>query len=495
MARSNKLSGRKKLTTRSAETLLEAIMEDVVQTAAMPFEEWRALSPFPLASLTIPESPGREYRVTQAGVNAAQELTRQTWQTREDFRQTIKRGEFNKLSFTAIGRTIRNSPAHLPTGINGDSKVGDEFYAALAAEYFANLNQFADKARHDIDRHIPCHLFHSDQGVPAFSIGPVEFRPRAAWIDHFITDSVHRTHIQQVESGALHIDELRRLAYLPSSSNDLYRAWSVLSSLRGFEWIATIRMTGHEFGQAHHKTSTLVGLAIDALGLRFQLEDARRFTKAGRQHLFAEDRLATSINGAFILGSSIQMPGIGSKPGALAAKVAAERPFLDAAGNILRSYVQGRQTGRAPHLVERWANALHWVGEARREASDFIAVVNYGCAADGLSGAGGDGTMMTDFAEAALNPKGEPTPAGLRTIADAVTTVYREGRNRLAHGEMPGLLEDLTEARATGDALLVNLFDVVTVELANIIATRPEILAVDEKHAYRALQARLRQRS
>lgn len=42
--------------------------------------------------------------------------------------------------------------------------------------------------------------------------------------------------------------------------------------------------------------------------------------------------------------------------------------------------------------------------------------------------------------------------------------VYREGRNKLAHGEMSGLLEDLAETRAIGDALLVNLFDAITVE-------------------------------
>jgi len=497
VVRSNKLNGRKRLPEKPAEKLLETIVEDVIRAATMPFNDWRALSPSPLVPLAIPVSLGHEYRVTQAGVDAAHELTQQTWQAREDFRQTIKREEFNKLSFTAIGETILNSSAHLPEDVEygKTTLVDDAFYVALAADYVDNLNRLANQARPDIDRHIPCHLFHSDQGVPAFSIGPVKFWPRADWIDRFVKDSAERAHIQQVETGALHIDELRRNALAPGSARDLYNAWSVLSSLRGFAWVATIRMTGHELSQSHHKASTIVGLAIDAIGLRFQVEDARRFTKAGRQHLFAENRLATSINGAFLRGSSVQMPGLGSKPGALAAKMAAERPFLDAAGRVLEAYVQGRQTGRAPHLVERWANALYWVGEARREASDFMAIVNYGCAADGLSGAGGNAVDMTNFAEAALNPKGESTPPGSLSIADAVTTVYLEGRNKLAHGEMSGLLEDLAETRAIGDALLVNLFDTVTAELANIVVSRPQILALGEKHACRAFQKRLRQRS
>ena len=110
------------------------------------------------------------------------------------------------------------------------------------------------------------------------------------------------------------------------------------------------------------------------------------------------------------------------------------------------------------HLVERWANALYWVGEARREVSDFMAVANYGCAADGLSGAGGKANEMTAFAEAALKPEGEAVPDGRLTVDAAVHKVYREGRNKLAHGEMLGLLEDLAEPRAIGQALLSALF-------------------------------------
>jgi hypothetical protein len=163
----------------------------------------------------------------------------------------------------------------------------------------------------------------------------------------------------------------------------------VLRTLRHYSWVATIRMEGHEHARSHFKVSVVVGLAIDAIGLRFQVEDARRFTKAGRQHLFAEDRFATTLDGRILRGSSVQMPGLGGRPGALAAKMAGEQSFLDAAGCILQHYVDGRRSGHALHLVERWANALYWVGEARREASDFMAVVDYGCAADGLSGAGG----------------------------------------------------------------------------------------------------------
>uniref|UniRef100_E6VPH6 Apea-like HEPN domain-containing protein n=1 Tax=Rhodopseudomonas palustris (strain DX-1) TaxID=652103 RepID=E6VPH6_RHOPX len=461
----------------------------------MPFDEWMHLSNNPLVPLAIPVEAGRQYKVTQTGVDAAHTLAAQTWRARQDLRQTLTRPEFDKIAFHAIGRTILDCREHLPDEPAApDAQVGPDFYAAVAQDFSRNVDRLADAARPDVDRHIPCHLFHGDQAVPAFAVGPIEFLPRADWIVRYVRDP-ELAHIQRVETGAVSYSDFREQALQAGSDRNLYRAWEILSSLRNFEWVATIRMRGHALSQSHQKASILVGLAIDTIGLRFQVEDARRFTKAGRQHLFGEERLATSPSGGFLRGSSVQMPGLGSAPGALATKMRAERPFLDAAGKIIDAFVTGRQSGRAPHLVERWANALYWVGEARREASDFMAVVDYGCAADGLTGAKGKTTAITSFAEAALNPKQETTPAGMLSVAKAVSRVYREGRNKLAHGETAGLFEDLSETRAIGDALLVSLFDAVTLALAETIDNRPDVFELDEQIAFRFIETKLKQRS
>ena len=72
--------------------------------------------------------------------------------------------------------------------------------------------------------------------------------------------------------------------------------------------------------------------------------------------------------------------------------------------------------------------------------------------------------------------------------------VYRQGRNKLAHGEAPGLFEDLAELRSVGDDLLAQLFDVVTVELAEALKVRKHWFQVDEKAAFKAFKTRLAQR-
>ncbi|MCJ2036135.1 hypothetical protein [Methylobacterium sp. J-068] len=490
VARGNKLGG-SAAPAEKPEALLQTVIEAVIEASALSFSDWSALSPNALVPLAIPVSAGGQYRVTQAGVDAAHVLTEQVWKARPDLRQTITREKFNRLSFTAIGDAIANSRSHLdPT----EDPPGDRFYAAIAKDFQTNLDALANSARGDVDRHIPCHLFDLDQGVAEFTVGPVAFLPRAAWLTRFVINPIQLGHIQEVEDRTVTYEDLRQRALAVGAPRDLRDAWSILKTLRNFTWVATLRVSGHELDQSHRKASVIIGLAIDAVGSRFPVEAARRFTRMGRQHLYSEERLASTPDGRFLNGWSIRMPGLGARPGALRAKMAAEQPFLDDAGEIFSAYMTGRQTGSAPHLVERWMNALYWFGEARREASDFMAVVDYGCAVDGLSGAGGSAKEMGEFAKAALDPKGQPTPAGSLSVSAAVDRLYVEGRNKLAHGETPGLLEDLSELRAIGDDLLAKLFDVVTVELADFIRNKPQYLTVSEDHAIRALRTRLEQR-
>lgn len=495
MAREKKFASTSSVKETPAGKLMEAIVEDVIKAKAMPFAQWHALSLNPLVPLAIPVSQGGQYPVTQVGVEAAHTLTRQSWKSHEALRQTINWESFIMLSFQAIGDTVRDCRTRFPEILDSQNQhdvvPGDDFYAVLAEDYQSRLQLLASRASPDVDRHIPCHLFHTDQAVPAFAVGPVQFLPRAEWLDSFVKESEVRELICQVESRELNMEALTARSTSAEGGRHVSHALDILRTLRHYSWVATIRMEGHEHARSHFKASVVVGLAIDAIGLRFQIDDARRFTKAGRQHLFAENRFATTLDGRILRGSSVQMPGIGGRPGALAAKMAGEQTFLETAGVILQHYIDGRRSGHALHLVERWANALYWVGEARREASDFIAVVNYGCAADGLSGAGGKANEMTSFAATALKPDGETVPDGVLTVDAAVNKVYREGRNKLAHGEMSGLLEDLAEPRSVGDALLSALFDVVTPVLADLLQKEPNLSKLDEKRAYRLLGAKL----
>lgn len=481
----------------SDESLLETIINDVVNAADMPTEDWLALSQSPLQTLAIPVSEDKEYHATQVGVEAAYKLTSKVWEERKDYRQKLGRKSFDYLSFHAIGEAIYASSINLLKE-TGCSEERDEpnptFYENLAGDFRKILDRLTEEERTNVDQHIPCMLFHEDQSVQAFSVGPVQFLPRTEWIDRYISDREARDIVGRVEQRVMTIDEVRLQALEPCSGRPVQEALTVLAFLKGFSWIGTIRADDHELRWSHRKMSTIVGLAIDALGLLFRSDEARRFTKAGRAHLFSEVRLATLVeDGRIIHGWNVNMPGLGSKPGALVNKIQAKRAFLDAAGELLSIYLRSRQMGTAPHLIEAWVNALYWTGEARREGSDFMAVVKYGCAVDGLSGAGGRSSAIIDFAEAALGPgDADKLPEDELSIAEAVELVYEKGRNKLTHGEMPGVLEDFSKQRRVGDALLVKLFYVVTLVLGKYIIEESSVLELNKRNAYIALKARMR---
>lgn len=482
---------------REPPELLATILEDMVKARKMRHDDWLALSKSPLEPLAIPISDGREYRVTQTGVDAAHELTGQIWEQRKDIRQRISRQAFDRLSFLAVGRSIRDSVGRLSeeSAVGGaKDKLERAFCQELLADYSKTLDALAEKAGREVEQHIPSELFHADQHVPAFSVGPVDFRPRADWIGCFVRDPGARDIVERVERREYTVDDVRRQASAEDGGRAARDALTALTCLRRYSWVGTIRTSGHEFRRSHWKASIMVELAMDAVGLRFHAEEARRFKRAGHGHLYAEDRLATSVDdGDFIHGWSVQMPGLGSAPGELARRMREERGFLDAAGSILEVYLKDRQKGEAPLLVERWVNALHWVGEARREESDSMAVVKYGCAVDGLCGGEGDYRAITDFVKAALEPSENREPHGSAlSVAEAVALVYgREGRSGLAHGGTPGLLEDFSKPRRVGDLLLASLFYPVTLGLADLIKEESPALTFGRKHAFRVLKERV----
>lgn len=390
--------GRKKSDRQAAagepvEDLLATIVEDAIKAAAMPEDDWLALSPSSFVPLAIPVSTDGQYRVTQTGVDAAHKLTDQIWEKREDIRQRVSRQPFERLVFLSIGRSIRDAMADLKEGAADDEAGGEieAFYEELAGRFGNTLNGLAEKVGGDVDQHIPCELFRADQAVPAFPVGPVCFRPRSEWIDRFVRDPKAREIIARVERRELTVDEVSGRATAAEGGQASGDALTALTTLRAFSWIGTIRTSGHEFRRSHLKASVMVELAMDAVGLCFNAEEARRFARSGRAYLPAENRLATSADdGRLMHGWSVHVPGLASRPGDLAKWMRDHRGLTCAAGRILDAYLKHRQEGEAPLLVERWVNALHWVGEARREVSDFMAVVKYGCALDGITGGRGN---------------------------------------------------------------------------------------------------------
>lgn len=485
MARSTTFQQKKKFLPSDA-SMFEEIVSEAIAAKRMPYDQWVSLTPTPWVPLAIPTSTDTSLRMTQAGVNAAHALSEKAFSSHLPLQQQFSKDEFTRESFKAIGDTMVNIGKHLP---RTDGELSDaehsELYKSLAKEFAERISDLQKKTRPDLDRHIPCDIFDADQNVTPFEIGPVSFRPRGAWFRAILSSGAAELALK-VDARELDLSALEQI-----KSQEADDAVTALRAVRGYGWVGSVRIVGHTPKKSHEKASVFVGLAIDALGTRIFVDDARRLRKAGRAHVLGEDRLATTLSGALLYGTSFNKPGLGASPGYFIQLINSEKSFLAAAGAILCKYLEERQLGRAHDVIERWANTLFWLGEARREASDFMAVVKYGCALDSISGPGKDASAKIDaFVTAAFGPEPPASNPDIPTAKDAVQRVYREGRNKLAHGEEPGLLEDLSQTRRLGDDLVIALFAIVTPTIANLLTpnSRAFETGVD---TFRLLKAKL----
>ncbi|MGK6323733.1 hypothetical protein ACMGDM_11700 [Sphingomonas sp. DT-51] len=291
--------------TTPIEELFDIILDDVIKAGAMPWEEWHALWEHPFTPMAIPTSDGRQYQFTQNGANAAHTLTSQVWAARQDYRAAFIRKVFERESFKAIGEAVSLCKSHLPDDESGASEPTPEFIKAVVRDYEQSLDDLAAKVKRTLRRHIPCHLFHRDQKVPAFKVGPINFRPRDDWASRYVLDPPVRQLLDRFERGEITRDDLRRAVH---DGRDDGRddgetdAIELIDFLGNYDWVGTVTIEGSDAGRGPEKASALIGLALDVVGLRFTLEDARSFAKAGQQHQSHEARLATNEAGQFAKG-------------------------------------------------------------------------------------------------------------------------------------------------------------------------------------------------
>ena len=152
--------------------------------------------------------------------------------------------------------------------------------------------------------------------------------------------------------------------------------------------------------------------------------------------IFAEDRFRDHAGRADIASDrAYRCLALADARSAITARMEANNRFWMPPG-ILQHYIDGRQK-RTCAASRRTLGQCAVLGQrsSSAETSDFMAVVNYGCAADGLSGAGGKANDMTSFAETALKPGVRPCRGRAHGGRSSPQSLSRKVATKLAHGE------------------------------------------------------------
>ena len=421
-------------------TLSELLGEAVQQTLRLQdkdSEEYRAwltdpTSPF---SLMVPAAGNSgSYPTTAEAMSALATIADTVLANDAELQRTISRD-------TARMEAARTLGELLPTFAQGTT--GNEW-----SEFRSLMKERLRNHRSRFTHYMPVWLF-LRQEAPAFSIGPISFMRREGWLDEIErrrgkTSSWMPT-VRDIWSGVANFDDVKE-----------WQPKTVARAVHPDQWVATVTIDGFEPSELYNRAVLTIRVALDALRLLMPSPQNRRIAiAADHGPPLGVDRL-TQIDGEdLMLGSSLNLPGVGGAPGMAASLIQDHQDFLQAAGRrieIALAVDPLSLAGRCPTLSDRWVNAAHWFGRACRADVDFAGLVMLVFSMDVLSG-GLEACGITELLSRLLGiPQNKQALPDGATLVQLVTRCYGY-RSEIAHGSILAIDKNLSDERMQAEQL------------------------------------------
>jgi len=368
--------------------------------------------------LTPPNIPvrGGMCLTTDDGLQALHDFGRR-WRDEESSRRDrIEADDAARLAVKVFGDMIDGVVLKdLPPNTEAKSAFKDLLQANL------------DALSHELEFSFPCRLFDDDQVQP-FEVGPVRFRKREVWIDDVASRASPTplswvTPVKSFWSGQG-----------PAPVGSDLTAKAVTEEFIS-NWVAAVSVSGRTLRSAQSVAELAVRTAIDTLGLPLHTPLARNLRGPGDEVRARLKRSFVQMKGRDITySSSLDLPRLAQRPGDYAAFVADTAPLRSAAGKTITTILEATPSASTPMLQQRWVEALHWFGEARREIVPRIALVKYGIVLDVLAeGKRTKGILSLCCALFDMSESDSATSTGL-TLKALIKKIYEEGRSQIAHG-------------------------------------------------------------
>jgi len=411
---------------------------------------------------SIPTGDGKQVLTTQEGINAIWALS-EAWRSEQSDRKArITQQGMGQLAVREFGQMLAE---------NGFTFWTDTDEAIR--QFKVRLEGRLGAAFRDVEHYFPCHMIESKEAI-SFNVGPVRFLRRLDWLKHVSsvagselawTDAVRR----HWEENAPPPDEITR---------DTMNAVHVIKTIGQCRWIASVTVRGNEFGRSGERALYAVRLAIDALGIVLSRSQAINMRGPGDElRVTRSGQLSQHPGLGLNTGIKTDRPHLFAHPSDAQVFISNTREFRDEAGWAINSMLHLASDVDLPALKQRWCDALYWFGEARRDVTEFTALVRYGMCLDVLAkgrAANGITKMLADLLASQPNDKLLSDGTSIKKV---IKKIYEEGRSQLGHGGRPALLEDLPIARETAD-------QVVQLALSNYLTNLKRYNGADDTDSF-----------
>jgi hypothetical protein len=382
---------------------------------------------------------GRYVRTTQKSIDALVTLAAD-WRAADASRKArVHEAKIGQMAQRVFGEMLAAN----------NLVLWDDDAAALTA-FKQGLAERLVHASRDIDHYFPCHVVTSVD-APSFCVGPVRLMRRDDWLAHVTARAPDDTAwVDAVKETWTHDVPLPDL-----SARAKHDAEDVIETIGECSWIAAVNVTGNEHERSAERAKVATRLALDALGLVMRPDLARNLRGPG-------DSLAVTRSGelsqyaglGMSMGTHLDIPDLLRHPPHADAFIKGTEELRTDAGWAIEAML-GIPDGMAlPQLRQRWCDALYWFGAARREKTEFAALMLYGTSLDVLTnGDTADGIMdmIAAFAGGSIN---DPLLTDGMSIKKVVERIYNDGRSRISHGTRAALLNDLPFPLATADSVV-----------------------------------------
>lgn len=295
-----------------------------------------------------------------------------------------------------------------------------------------------------------CTLFGNFEVAP-FSIGPVQFEARPAWLTRKLSEGdVSKTTAQRVTrvwTGG----KLRKR----KTSVDSMRERDILDAVGGCPYVCSVHTEGLASEAGRLKAQTAARLAMTSIALRWAVAskalDGFRLLvdpSVRRQRSLVFKPKVKTLSGGNLKG----LPhGPTISPQDWAKELVKCREDFDVVGEAIAYYLSADGKAARPALMNTFTQALLWFHEGCRDEVDLMAVVKFSACLDALA-SGGKSNGIRGLIRARLGLEdNKPIRKDGPTMHEAVEEIYSSGRSRTIHGTNNKIGDDWSSTRALAE--------------------------------------------
>jgi hypothetical protein len=388
---------------------------------------------------SIPTGDGKHILTTRAGMKAIFDIAK-LWRSQSAVtKDRISEERIGQLAVREFGQMLFDNKLEFWTDTE-----------AAVSQFMLRLQDRLNAAFHDVDHYFPCHVIASVE-VASFDLGPIRFCKRLEWLKHIQT--IAAAQHEYVEIVRRYWEDGTPLAN--EKTTDGMQADCIIETTGSCQWIAIVTVKGNDLGRSEERARYAVRLAIDALGLALSRIEAGKMRGPGDELRVTRTGTLSQLHGrALNTGTNVNRPRLYGHLPYAEEFMSTTLELREQAGWAIDAILHLCDEVDLFALKRRWCDALYWFGEARRDVTEFTALVRYGMCLDVLAKGGKAKGITTMLADLLDRQPGDQLLADGTSVKKVVEKIYNEGRSQLGHGGRPALLEDMPIARETVDQIV-----------------------------------------